>query len=350
MEVKSPPLHIGIIHPGDTGHIFATTHIRILQRMKQLSKHNLVNVFFFGCQYQYEREQIEQLKIDLVIVQRNAVALEHVHTLIDGLRQADIPIIYEIDDDLLSIDVEDPNHNYESHKEAIRILLQKANLVTVSTPKLKDRFASMNDSIAVVPNQLDDDLWFRHVDNVAKNVRESDEIKVLYMGSRTHDTDLALVEEAAKKIMAKYPKVQFHTMGGVKQQVTWLKTMPAYGHYKQFVSVFLHEAKKFDFAIAPLEQNHFTEGKSYIKFLDYSAVGLAGIYSRAGQYPEIIEDGVNGVLVENTTEAWYQALEDMIQHPDKRSAMAAKAYENVYNEHRISTSITDYYQLLCSAL
>ena len=43
-------------------------------------------------------------------------------------------------------------------------------------------------------------------------------------------------------------------------------------------------SKEMDFAVAPLVKNKMNLCKSFIKYLDYSALGLPGIYSNISPY------------------------------------------------------------------
>jgi glycosyltransferase involved in cell wall biosynthesis len=87
---------------------------------------------------------------------------------------------------------------------------------------------------------------------------------------------------------------------------------------------------KWDLAIAPLEDTRFNRAKSDIKFLDYSALGIPGIYSQVPIYTETVSHLETGYLAENTPEAWEQALEKLLAEKGLREQLAenARAYVN----------------------
>ena len=70
--------------------------------------------------------------------------------------------------------------------------------------------------------------------------------------------------------------------------------------------------QQFDIGLSPLETNHFTERKYYNKFLEYGRCGICGMYSNCAPYTLIVENGENGVLVDNDPAAWKEALERVI--------------------------------------
>jgi glycosyltransferase involved in cell wall biosynthesis len=60
--------------------------------------------------------------------------------------------------------------------------------------------------------------------------------------------------------------------------------------------------------IAPLWDDPWTRGKCALKVLQYMAAGLPVVSSAVGANAEAVEDGVSGLLVANTSEAWVRAL------------------------------------------
>ena len=53
--------------------------------------------------------------------------------------------------------------------------------------------------------------------------------------------------------------------------------------------------------------------KYFNKYIEYGRFGIIGIYSDVLPYSGKIIDGVNGILVKNTREAWFSALDKLIQ-------------------------------------
>jgi hypothetical protein len=60
--------------------------------------------------------------------------------------------------------------------------------------------------------------------------------------------------------------------------------------YPVFVR-WLRETITWDFGIAPLVENSFNRGKSALKFLEYAALGIPGIFSNVGEYGDVVEIG-----------------------------------------------------------
>lgn len=83
--------------------------------------------------------------------------------------------------------------------------------------------------------------------------------------------------------------------------------------------------RRFHIGLAPLLDTPFNRGKSFIKFLDIAAMGGVGIYSRRLPYTGIVEDGVNGLLADDSPEDWYRCLAWLLDHPREAARMAKAA-------------------------
>ena len=64
------------------------------------------------------------------------------------------------------------------------------------------------------------------------------------------------------------------------------------------------------------EDTPFTRCKSDLKVLDYSALGIPGIYSRVTPYAATVNHGETGWLADNTTDFGRDALERRVTDGD----------------------------------
>lgn len=83
--------------------------------------------------------------------------------------------------------------------------------------------------------------------------------------------------------------------------------------------------RRIHIGLAPLLATPFNQGKSFIKFLDIAAMGGVGIYSNRYPYTEVVRHGENGLLVEDTTDAWRDGLQQLLEDPAATSRMAEQA-------------------------
>jgi len=84
----------------------------------------------------------------------------------------------------------------------------------------------------------------------------------------------------------------------------------------------------FDVGIMPLTDDPWAAGKCGFKMLQYMSRGVPTVASPVGVNREIIEDGVNGFLADETTE-WVDRLLRLAEDPVLREEQGAAGFETV---------------------
>jgi glycosyltransferase involved in cell wall biosynthesis len=280
---------------------------------------------------------------DAVIFQRefpkNVILYEQI---VSNARNAGKFVFYEIDDLLFELPENHPERKQELYNNALLPMITAmvgADLVLVPTEELRRIAEGFNPNVIVLPNYLDDSLWHLKAPNHSSDDRL---LKIGYMGSNSHTPDLALVAPVLKEILKNDEgKVQVDIWGtplpeelnGV-EGVNWHPSPT--NVYKDFVKFF--QTLEFDIAIAPLADNLFNRCKSGLKFLEYSANGTPGVYSRVAPYEAIVEDGVNGFLAGNEEE-WFISLSKLIENATLRQEMVKAAQKEIRENWLLSNNI-----------
>lgn len=297
---------------------------------------------------------------DIVIVDRlwkpETVKLADVEALVNRVHAAQARLIYSLDDNLLDLrptTFASPGIT-EEHKRIVRYLARHAHGVLVSTQALKARIENLNSHIVVVPNAIDERL-FAHSTKKPNNKT----LTLGFMGTFSHDGDLMMIMQALRTVMHRHAsQVSLQLVGGFQDAailqnlaglpVTILNTNRPY-EYPSFVR-WMTEHLHWDIALAPLEDTIFTQCKSDIKFLDYSALGFPGIYSRTSVYAPTIRHLETGYLAENTTSQWIDALERLIMDAPLRRQLAQNARESVKNRRFLEQCAPQWTQALQTLL
>lgn len=81
----------------------------------------------------------------------------------------------------------------------------------------------------------------------------------------------------------------------------------------------------FDIGLAPLDDNGFSRYKYFNKYIEYTRAGIVGIYSDCPLYRQVIIDGYNGLLCNNTVDEWLCAIDKFVTNPELRVKMANNA-------------------------
>ena len=284
------------------------------------------------------------MEADVLLVQRTTVpTLPLAQELVAHCERRGMRIVYETDDDLFNIDLSHADSSfYKPLIEPAELIARHAAMVLVSSPLLKQRLSHLNHDIRVIPNALDEALWFsgkRPFRAPKKPVR------ILYMGTMTHSKDLQLLEEPMRMLKSEFgAAVELDLIGimpGAYKR-DWFNTIevPALaGHSYPLFAEWIRKENKWDFAVAPLVDDDFNRCKSYIKYLDYAALGLPGIFSSIGVFEEVVKQGETGLCVPDTA-SWYDAMRLLVQDSKLRRKMAVAAHRDVELNHTLAAQIT----------
>ncbi|MBN2146109.1 MAG: glycosyltransferase [Anaerolineales bacterium] len=278
---------------------------------------------------------------DVIIVERAwkpGLDIRQAESLVRQVRASGARMVYTIDDNLLDLE-----NIPLAARLAVRYFCRYADGILVSTDYLKARLERLNPHISVLPNALDERLFTDDGQRLSPGRNASRRAMIGFMGTFTHDMDLMMILQPLRAVMRRHlDTVQLQIVGGVANPavlrafqglpVQVLRPEVNNIAYPNFVP-WMRQNLLWDIGIAPLEDTAFTRSKSDIKFLDYSALAIPGIYSRVSSYENTLHHLENGCLVENTPAAWDEALEMLLSDANLRARLAHSAQEYTFS-HR----------------
>ena len=255
---------------------------------------------------------------------------------IEALFSKGKPVVYETDD--LLIDLPPDNMHaaeYARKRPFIESVMQRAQGLVVSTSELAMRLARYNRSVFVLPNQID---YARFYQPPPDNGRE---VRIAVVGTSTRGSDFAVVDAALREVCRKFGKRARVVFIGAKPE-SWQGH--AHAEFVDFLpdyAAFAARLKglRLDIGVAPLADSAFNACKSPIKWQEFSALGMAGVYSFVPAYKDIITQGETGLLVDNVPEKWVAALSLLIEYPEKRLEIALKAQREVLKQHALQSDM-----------
>tara|TARA_R110002074_G_scaffold139168_1_gene284639 strand:+ start:1028 stop:4801 length:3774 start_codon:yes stop_codon:yes gene_type:complete len=288
---------------------------------------------------------IKMGEISGAIIQRTAIPARAVHKLIETAKAANIPYIFEIDDDLFEVPSEkDKAGFYASYAPFLSELISNAAAVTVSTGILAEKMRPYNDQVEVIHNKIPSRLWggflSKHLDDTPR---------LLYMGTKTHDEDLVFVLPAIELARATHPNLRLSLIGVTSRSdlPDWVDVIPLKNeakNYSQFVPWIKNQIENIDLAIAPLMDGEFNRFKSGLKILDYAALGLPVLASEAPSYRNLVgsQSPVGITLIPNNANAW---AKNIVMKINQRSALHNEGHvlrEWVFKNHTLEPSLEEY--------
>lgn len=254
----------------------------------------------------------------------------------DGLK------VIEVDDDLINL--QDWSPLLEIYKEQdfaplnrFIEMLGHADMMTVTTPELAQLYLPYCENMAVLPNHIEFPMWEMAMARGQKP-KKPGRVSVGWAGWK-HGYDLDILQGVIDKIVNRRNDVDFSIVGWPEAAEKFKCPVTAYPwmnltQYRPIVA-------SFDIGLAPLWEERFNFGKSWLKALEYMACGVVPIASRwHPDYSRLIVHGHNGLLAETKSE-WREAIEGLIGDSDFRNELrhnaiaTARKYDNATHAGRM---------------
>jgi len=279
---------------------------------------------------------------DLILLHRFTPGLMSLDVL-RSIFSSSVPIIYESDDLLNDIPADHPEAQQgAAWKAGIEHTVRHAKAVVVSTEFLASKYRALNPAVHVLPNYIDFDLFHRPV---PQHQPAGGRINIGLLGSSIQPSNFALVDQALRALVERYGDRLHIDFVGWDCPQGWV------GHPQTTFHTFVHQYVDYaaqlrqwnwDIALIPLASDEYNQCKSYIKWLDYSAAGIASIFSDVSVYNEVVTHDVTGLLMPNSSQAWLEAITLLIESPEKRHALARAGQDEVRQHFDLRSKAADY--------
>jgi glycosyltransferase involved in cell wall biosynthesis len=261
----------------------------------------------------------------MVVLHPGKFALEYI---LPNVRAQGRKVIVDVDDDYLSPSLvgwlrksgmEKLAEQWAKNQPAHREFVKQADAIICATPILAYRYEKLNPNVIVIPNTIDEADWeapLRIDDGI---------IRVGWAAGGQHVPDIPLVEPALRWA-SEQPGVKVCMVGidpGFDFDYTHYPYTRSPQHYRDLISI-------FDIGLAPLHSMRMNDGKSDLKWLDYTMAGALTIASHQPAYASV-RHGVTGLLAK-TPKQFTDNLREALDDPAETMEMIARAREHVLAE------------------
>jgi hypothetical protein len=270
-----------------------------------------------------------------VLVYQRPMARKLVDT-IPFVQAQGVRVVVELDDDLEATSPANeafkavhPKWSAESNWQHMRRAITMADLVTVSTESLKQRYGG--DKAVVIPNFVPKHMLEQKRPRMERQDGEAlaEQIRIGWPGMIAyHPRDLQETCGAVADVMDA-TGAAFRVIGdgvgvpgalglqhGTFEMTGWLPI----NQYPDAVST-------LDVGIVPLEDSVFNRGKSWLKGLEMAALGVPFVASPLPEYQRLHDLGI-GELAHSRSE-WYDLLMRLVKDECYRNDIAAQGREAV---------------------
>lgn len=310
----------------------ATSFYRAMGPLSELARRELIRL----CMVQEVKWSTAALA-DVMFLQRPFRALD----IIAANRQVawKRPLWVDFDDDLFAI----PQHNKASGlyghpdtQKCVAELVALADLVTVSTQKLGDRYNDIRNRIGkpecvVVPNALHDDFAAarpKHPDKVHK--------LVMWRGSDTHESDLLSVTKEIAETFGKRQDWRMHFLG---YNPLWLQRCIRPNQVVSGAGIDIMDYHNLllqicpSIMIVPLENTEFNLAKSNIAWIEATYAGAMVIA------PDMPEWRMPGILNYKDEDHFGELLNYAMDVYDKERFDMVESSWNHIKEHLLLSKV-----------
>lgn len=268
---------------------------------------------------------------DLVIFSR--CRSTNMLTLLDYCKENNIPTLYMIDDNWISLSKDYPdtygkflkkgNLEYDNFIKAI----SSCNATMCYNDLVKEDLSDKAKKIIKFEISIEHEMF---KNNNARD-KNNDEIYIGFAGSMRWDNTAFI---ALGRIARRYKNIKLFLLGTVSsEQKKSFKDIEyisiPFSNYSNYIN-FITQLNP-DIIIAPLNKDRSSMSKCYNKYIESGILSCIGIYSKQKPYIDVINDGENGVFVEDeSVEGWYKKLEETLLNVKKLRRMQKSAYDDVY--------------------
>jgi glycosyltransferase involved in cell wall biosynthesis len=168
-----------------------------------------------------------------------------------------------------------------------------------------------------------------------------DRPRVGWAGGSSHGRDIQLITRPVQRFLDRHP--------GWDATLAGMDFRPAFKHDRVGFTPWVHvldsprpfyESVDFDIGLAPLQWTVFASSKSYIKALEYAALGIPVIATDAEPYREFVVHGVTGFLVRRDHE-WLKYMSELAADDELRAKMG-EAARDMARQHLIEDRWRDW--------
>jgi glycosyltransferase involved in cell wall biosynthesis len=274
------------------------------------------------CYVRQLRTVLSRPKCDVVLIYREAALVGP--AIIERLaKRIGVPVVYDIDDPIF-INTRSPVSGAFSRlkfsNKTDKILAMSDHVIAIND-LLAGYARKHNDNVSIVPNMLDPER-FKPADR-----REDDIVRIGWSGSHSTMPNLHAIAGPLRRIQAEHG-TPMRIVGSGDLHIDGLDLDVRQWTPQTEVS----DLQQCDIGILPVLDWPENRWKFFLKLVQYLAVGLPVVAQRAGSNADVIEDGVNGFVVDSEAE-WHDRLALLVTDKALRRRMGRAARQTAVEHY-----------------
>lgn len=159
--------------------------------------------------------------------------------------------------------------------------------------------------------------------------------RLLFAGSGDHAELLnKYIIPALNELADTFPDLEMTCIGitrfqldSCKIKIKFIPWISNYDHYRSVV-----ENEDCDIGIAVIEESEFYQCKYFNKFIEYSLLGIIGIYTDSPPYNLVVQNLKTGLLAKSTSSSWAQKISYALKNSKVRESCVGNAQDYIKRE------------------
>lgn len=308
----------------------ASSFIRILSPLYLLSRTTNLRVL----ELENAKDLLKPNVLGVTLNRTSPLQLPDLLSCLPELRERGIPIHWDIDDLIVQQQGDDDESRYINRFfDFIPKMLRYVSIATCSTNQIANSYIN-NFKMQVVPNMVPPNTWSSSADFEGSNV--------LFFGHQVHENGLQILSSSLNRIsdaMLRKINLRIDVIGNFQSQLHWtinkIDVPPDKTYYPSFAH-FLSTKNKYAIGIAPISNIAINQGKSALKFLEYSSMALPTL---ASNHVAITSDPeANSLCFTNTLE---HLAENLVELCSRKNVLRSRGQDSLEIVNRTRTQSLD---------
>lgn len=279
------------------------------------------------CYARHFKRMLEGPPCDVLFVFREAALIGP--ALLERLaKRLGAPLVYDVDDPVF-LRYQSPTNGWFSLLKChgkTHTLFRLSDQVIAINGLIGDYAAGFNPNVTVIPNGVD-------VDRYAPAPTGDPRLRLVWIGSHSSMSNLATVAEPLRRFQQAHD-VPLRVIGAGEVALPEVAV-----ELRQWTAqTEVADLQGDHIGIVPLTDHPWNHWKLFFKTLQYMAVGLPVVARKLGANAEMIQDGVNGFLVE-TADEWRDRLCLLAANPALRRQLGTAARQTVIERYSSSAQM-----------
>lgn len=263
--------------------------------------------------------------------------------LVQQAKRSGKTVVYDFDDWIFSFPKYSGGQQNNGKTALIHEILSYCTHITVANPQLQNKLRPVVGETVLMPNGM----WVeKYRPNGLDDLHLPRSNRIVFTNADFIKMDAAkeLFLTALQIFFLKHPDLVMDFYGDPFPELVSLPFIHFTNRipYDQYIRSLI--SSRYLFAITPLgadedpEASDFNACKNPFKYLNYAVSGVPSLYSSSPIYKNIIQNGVNGCIVENTLEDWVAAMEIILNSPALRDGIRVQSMKDVSSGFHIKNS------------